>query len=192
MKVAPADLPRILGSVLREVDELLRSLAIPHALIGGLAVGIYTQARATKDVDLAVTADAEAASRAVAAMRARGFDARAHGVPGPGGVVRFSRTDADGLVRWVDFLFAGTAFEERAVARARVEQVLGAAIAVVTVEDLLVYKLIAGRPQDVADAVALVRERGPLLDRAYLEVTCDAWELKGDLARIEALAAQVT
>jgi hypothetical protein len=190
LKVEPTDLPRVLGSVLAEVIALLDANAAPYALIGGLAVGVHAQARATKDIDLAVNAGTDAARRVVAAMEARGFVARVHGVPGPGAVVRFSRTGDDGLVRWVDLLFAGTPFEVDAVGRATVETVLGHPIAVVSPEDLLVYKLLAGRPQDVADVVAILREYGPRLDRGHLDRACAAWDLGPELLRLERLAAQ--
>lgn len=190
MKIDPADLPRVLGDVIGEVKGVLDAIGLQHALIGGLAVGAHARARATKDVDLAVSAGEDGARRVIAAMEARGFAARVSGVPGPGAVVRFSRTGPDGVVRWVDFLFAGTPFEEAAIGRAETAQVLGRSVRLVSIEDLLVYKLLAGRPQDVADAVALVQARGTSLDRSYLESACDAWELRGELARIEAMAVE--
>jgi hypothetical protein len=168
LTIAPADLPRLLGAVIDEVHAVLSAHGVAHALIGGLAVGIHAAARATKDVDLAVVATAESAERVIADRRARGYEPRTHGRPGPGAVVRFARTGEDGIVRWVDLLFAGTPFEERAVGRAAPREVLGRPIDVVSVEDLIVYKLLAGRPQDVADLVVLLREHGARIDRVYL------------------------
>lgn len=45
--------PTILRDAL-ETSERLRQLGIPHALVGGLAVGFHGHARATKDVDYMV------------------------------------------------------------------------------------------------------------------------------------------
>lgn len=188
MKIAAADLPRLLGAELAAASELLARCAAPHALIGGLAVGVHTQARATKDIDFAVSADEARAAQIVSAMQAEGFAARGAGAPGPGSVVRFSRTGDDGVERWIDVLFAGTPFEERAIARSSPIEVLGHEVNVVCVEDLLVYKLIAGRPQDVADAVQLLETHGERLDRPYLDASLAEWELQDELRRVEALS----
>lgn len=41
-----------------EVSGLLRELGVPHALIGGLAVGVHGHPRGTKDVDFLVGSEA--------------------------------------------------------------------------------------------------------------------------------------
>lgn len=51
--VAPAILDRA-----AEVSELLCTLGVPHALIGGLAVGVHGHPRGTKDVDFLVGVEA--------------------------------------------------------------------------------------------------------------------------------------
>jgi hypothetical protein len=51
--VAPAILTRA-----EQVSSMLRDLGVPHALIGGLAVGVHGHPRATKDVDFLVGPEA--------------------------------------------------------------------------------------------------------------------------------------
>ncbi|MEL6348373.1 MAG: hypothetical protein AAFV53_35010 [Myxococcota bacterium] len=51
--VAPAILTRA-----EHTSALLRDLGVPHALIGGLAVGVHGHPRATKDVDFLVGVEA--------------------------------------------------------------------------------------------------------------------------------------
>jgi hypothetical protein len=41
-----------------DVSKVLRELGVPHALIGGLAVGVHGHPRGTKDVDFLVGAEA--------------------------------------------------------------------------------------------------------------------------------------
>jgi hypothetical protein len=41
-----------------QISRTLTALGIPHALIGGLAVGVYGHPRATKDVDFLVGTEA--------------------------------------------------------------------------------------------------------------------------------------
>ena len=51
--VAPAILTRA-----EQVSSMLRDLGVPHALIGGLAVGVHGHPRTTKDVDFLVGPEA--------------------------------------------------------------------------------------------------------------------------------------
>lgn len=51
--VAPAILTRA-----EQVSSMLRDLGVPHALVGGLAVGVHGHPRATKDVDFLVGPEA--------------------------------------------------------------------------------------------------------------------------------------
>lgn len=55
--LAEAVAPRVLLDAIR-VGERLTELGIPHALIGGLAVGLHGHPRATKDVDYMVGPEA--------------------------------------------------------------------------------------------------------------------------------------
>lgn len=57
----PSSIESLVGTVAPEVlldavtvSQKLTELGIPHALVGGLAVGLYGHPRATKDVDLLV------------------------------------------------------------------------------------------------------------------------------------------
>jgi hypothetical protein len=61
---------------------------------------------------------------------------------------------------------------------------------VVTPEDLIVYKLIAGRPRDFADAEEIARARrvaGTALDWSYVENWCIAWGIEDRLATLRRL-----
>jgi predicted nucleotidyltransferase len=185
MTIPAGDLPGVLGATMAAVSEVLTGLGVTHALIGGLAVGVHSEARATKDIDFAASADTVAAHRVVEQMAVRGFSAHTHGTLGPGSVVRFVQTGEDGLERWVDVLFAGTPFEERAIARATPVHVLGHAVPVVSVEDLLVYKLLASRPRDIADAARLLADHDGALDREYLRSALAEWDLVSALDRLE-------
>ncbi|MCA9671056.1 MAG: nucleotidyl transferase AbiEii/AbiGii toxin family protein [Myxococcales bacterium] len=147
-------------------------------------MGLHTVARATKDIDFSALADVEQATRLVDVMQHAGWSATAHGPLGPGAVVRFSRTGQDGVARWVDVLFSGTDFEERALRRAKTTTLFGHAIRVATVEDLIVFKMVAGRPQDLVDVQSLLKQNGDGLDEAYLAGALAEWELSGAFARL--------
>jgi hypothetical protein len=178
-----AELELAFGEVLDDTLALLERLSIEHMLIGGLAVAVRAEPRATKDIDLLVRVDPTEARALVAEMSRGGFRAIVHGAPGPGAVIRFVRTGDDGVDRWVDVLCAGTPFEDQALERAPREQLFGRALPVATVEDLIVFKLLASRPQDLADVDVLLRYHAGQLDDDYIDARAGEWEIEALLAR---------
>jgi len=129
---------------LARVGRILRDAGVPFAVAGGFAVIEYGYERFTRDVDLLVHAGD--LSRAMKALRAAGFRGRRTPI---GARLRDEQTRVD-----VDLL--GTSFEgdERALARSR----RGAGLLpVIPVEHLVLMKLEAGRSQDEADIVALLK-----------------------------------
>jgi predicted nucleotidyltransferase len=69
----------------------------------------------------------------------------------------------------IDVIFALLPFELDAIRRARDVPVAGRTVHVVSVEDLILMKIISERPRDAADVEALLRLRARELDRDYLE-----------------------
>jgi hypothetical protein len=155
------------------LDELLRKTVacldrwnISYLLIGGLAVGVVGEARMTHDVDLIIAVPlAELATFAQRAQAAGFSIARAALQEAP--VTGALRLAWRGL--HVDVIFASTEFEARAFARKRLVRLAGRPTPVPSPEDLVLLKLVPGRPKDLFDVEAiLLRHRGKL-DVAYLE-----------------------
>ena len=91
----------------------------------------------------------------------RGDLARAHS---KGEAVRLRRVGEADEPIVIDLLFAVTPFEIEALGRRKSLRVLGVEVPVATPEDLFVFKLIAGRPQDMADAHRLFALHGTTFD----------------------------
>ncbi len=131
--------------------------------------------RATKDLDLVVAADATKYDALVAGLARRGFHP-ATSVGGGDHPVPDLVLYRDARGRRIDILFAHTDFEVSALARRSLgEPYAGVVVPVVSVEDLLVYKLLADRAQDRADLEHVVRARvraGAPIDWPYVEAWC--------------------
>lgn len=129
---------------LERVDRILREARITFAFVGGFAVIEHGYERFTKDVDLLVLASDR--QRVMEVLRAEGF---AEARTPIGARMRDERTGVQ-----VDLL--GTAFEgdERALAHAGRGR---RRLPVIRVEHLVLMKLEAGRIQDEADVVALLK-----------------------------------
>lgn len=124
--------PRVLTDAF-DTSERLRALGIPHALVGGLAVGHYGHPRATKDVDFIV---GEAALASIEPLLV-------------------FRDELSDVVRWgvIDLLAALP--EDPALVSALQLPEQGE-VPLVPIEVLVLMKLRAGRPQDEADIARLV------------------------------------
>lgn len=188
MTYGAADLERVFAEQLVAVGRALSTVGGEYMLIGGLAVGVWSAPRATKDCDLSVRvlATSEALEEALAHAGlevARGDLARAHA---GGEAVRLRRRGRADEPVVVDLLFASTPFEIEALARRRPLRVLGVDLPVATPEDLLIFKLIAGRPQDLADAHLLLDLHRPELDMDRVRRWCTDFDVEG---RLDALIA---
>ncbi len=116
-----------------DTSRRLTDLGVPHALIGGLAVGLHGHPRATKDVDFLV--GDEAFERTVPLLVYREELAE---------IARVGVVDLMGVPPGRDGL------------RTLLAVPLGGEIPVVPAEALILLKLTAARPQDLADVVALL------------------------------------
>jgi predicted nucleotidyltransferase len=148
---------------LRAITSALDTRRIPFALVDGLAVAVRAEPRLTRDADLAVSVDGDAAAESlILDLRSDGytpFAAVEHEVTGRLATIRLRRhTDVDGTV--TDLLFASSGVEPEIVAGAEPIDILpDLRLPVATVGHLIVMKLLArddrGRPADADDLVAL-------------------------------------
>ena len=162
--------PLLLLERVVELSRALTSAGVPHALGGALALAFHVEdPRATSDIDMNITADAEHPRHVFAAL--------------PDGV-RWDDDDVarvvrDGQVRlfWgeegsrypLDLFFPQHELHDLVASRAETVTILDAPVAVLSATDLCIFKCLFDRRRDWADIVALL---------AYGEVDVDevrAW-----------------
>lgn len=149
--------------------ELLRALA-PVAnrwgrwyVFGAQAVMIYGVPRLSADVDVTLALEPDAPDRFAEDMAAAGFALR---VADPE-FVRRTRVlpfvhAASGMP--LDVVLAGSGLEDEFLARVRHTSLQGTTVPVIDPADLIIAKLLAGRPKDIDDARALWHGHGRALD----------------------------
>jgi predicted nucleotidyltransferase len=152
-----------LEEALIRLDTDLAVLRLRWALIGGWAVSLRAEPRTTKDVDvtIAVASDREA-ERIAVGLRHRGYHYLPDSVLEQTAVGRLatvrllSPATPEGCV--VDLLFASSGIEPEVTAAAeRLEVLPGFSVPVAQLGHLLALKILAGRPQDLADIQALLQ-----------------------------------
>jgi len=152
---------------LRDLLAWWKESKVRGAIIGGLAVSLISKPRLTRDVDAVVALDDAVWKAFLKVGRTHGFRSR---IPGPLLFAQESRmfvlSHIDSGIE-VDVSIAGIPFEVGVVERAERVKVGRLSVPVATAEDLIVYKAIAGRPQDQNDIAQLLRHL-PNLDLEYV------------------------
>jgi hypothetical protein len=156
-----------LRTTLADVVAFLESNGVAYALVGGLAVSARGQPRVTVDVDMILGTDIDSALRLAENLEITKFKPlfddvativqQAFILP-----LRHRQTNVK-----VDLAIGMSGFEQQAIARAQVMDAAGTKVRVATSEDLLVMKVLAGRPQDEQDLQGLVIAQGDRLDWPY-------------------------
>jgi len=155
---------RLAGALIRIASDL-GELGVRWALVGGLAVSARAEPRTTRDVDVAVLTDSDAAAEAlVFELRQRGYELSATVEQTKlkrFATARLYRPDGSRSGPVVDLLFYTSSIEFEIVEAAEHIEVLpGVVVPVARVPHLLAMKVLARddrtRPQDWDDLMALL------------------------------------
>lgn len=145
----------------RDARDRLTALGVEPVLIGALAAAFYRQTpRATTDVDFLVRSLAGVRD----AFERDGFDVQMLAEPGEAPYAAFIR----GHGMRVDAISAETTYQVAAIDRA-IDGIL-------TVEDVIVHKLLAWRSRD-RDDVDSILAAGHHLDEEYIERWAREWQV---------------
>lgn len=155
-------------------EHLLERLAgtldrhkIPYMVIGGQAVLVYGEPRLTRDIDVTVGVDADRTDTMLTVAREMGLNVR---VEHPAEFVRDTMVlpceDVTSGIP-IDFILSRSTYEVEALTRVRRVSVGSSKVAFASLEDLIIHKLIAGRPRDLED-VRTILLKNRTYDRAYV------------------------
>ena len=158
--------------LLFEVIAILKALAIPHAVMGGFAVRHWAIPRPTYDADILIQLEPSSKQPLFAALEAADFSVPQEFLAGYedtlAGMHKIKITKVLGHHLWdVDLFFARSDFLRAAMAR-RQQTTLGDVQAeVLSVEDLVLLKLLAYRLKDRVDIQDMLL-LNPTPDMGYL------------------------
>lgn len=156
-----------------EVGSFFETHRLPYAVIGGLAVQVWGEARLTKDADISVASPLAIGTAELVQLIATRFASRSSNP------VDFAQTTRMVLIRTdngvdVDISMALPGYEDQLFERVVDYEIEpGKTIHLCSAEDLIIHKAVAGRPQDVSDIQGVVYRQGEKLDAAYIREWLD-------------------
>lgn len=174
-------MPSPVVDLLADLAVALEDAGIAWFLFGAQAAILHGAARLTADVDVTVRLpEAMSTEALIADLERHGFRRR---ISDPAFI---ERTRVIPLLHQptrlpLDVVLAGPGIEDQFFYRVQRRDVEGVAVRLASPEDLIVMKVLAGRPKDIDDVVAVAAAYGKSLDVTYIERT---------LATLEAALAQ--
>jgi hypothetical protein len=183
----------VFEELLKELAQALDRAGLPYMVFGGQAVLLYGEPRLTRDIDITLGVDPSKPGPVLAMIAdlelrilvddAEDFLSKTFVLPvlhTPSGVR-------------IDFVFSLSEYERQAIARARRVSLGGVDVRFVSLEDLIVQKIIAGRPRDLHDAKNVIL-KNPGFDRTRVETRLQQFDQELDthfLLAFQAMMAEL-
>jgi hypothetical protein len=153
--------------LLARIAGVLSKRKIPYMVIGGQAVLLYGEPRATRDIDITLGLGIEGLPQLLAALKALKFRCLVpDAMDFAGRTMVVPALDPASGIR-VDFILSFSDYERAAIGRARRVKLGRAFVRFASLEDLVVHKMVAGRPRDLED-VESVLLKNPRYDGAFI------------------------
>ncbi len=165
---------KVVIDVLDHVCRTLDALHVPMALMGGAAVAVWGHLRVTHDVDLLIGVGDTDLGNFIDSLQVSQIRPKRDPpllTIGRMRIIQCLYEPRDALIDvQIDLLLADCPYQREALARRILGRLAGmkGPVSVMTCEDVVLHKLIAGRILDRADAAALLRENHASLDFDYV------------------------
>jgi hypothetical protein len=153
--------------LLKRIAILLDSHKILYMLLGGQAVLRYGKPRLTEDVDVTLGLGPTESAEFLDILSRSDFTFL---VDDPEGFLKqtFVLPVRDNLTAIrVDFIFSLSDYERRAIERAIPFDLDGVPVNYISIEDLIIHKLVASRPRDLEDVLYVIL-KNPSYDKSYV------------------------
>lgn len=159
------------ADALAALSRVLTHLGLRWYVFGAQAAISWGAARVTKDVDVTVALGELSVSELIAQLDAAGFRSRATDLQELARTSRVLPVLYAATSTPVDLVLAGPGLEDAFLANTRERVIAGSTVPVAAAEDIVTMKLLAARPTDREDVVAMLRaQRGRFDDARVREM----------------------
>jgi hypothetical protein len=141
--------------LLEKIALKLEQSGIPYMVIGGQAVLVYGEPRLTRDIDITLGVSPERAGAVRAIARSAGLRPLVEQEAFTLKTMVLPCHDPKTGIR-VDFIFSFTPYEKQAMNRVTFVNIGQARVRFASLEDLIIHKLVSGRPRDLEDARSVI------------------------------------
>lgn len=165
MKISPQ--LKILLEPLVSMQKLMQEARCAWATIGGVAVSLLAKPRFTADVDIVALIKDEDIPRIIKIAKRYGLSQRIKNAAAfaKKNRVLLLKHSASGIN--IDISLGLLPFEKEAIERSKRYKIGRLVLYLPTPEDLIIFKAVANRPQDILDIREIVKNN-PKIDRKYI------------------------
>ena len=165
--------------ILASLGSVLYRYSIPYMIIGGQAVLLYGEPRATRDIDITLGIDTDRLDEML--QLADELSLRTL----PNEIKEFVLEtmvlpclhEETGIR--VDFIFSFTPYEAQAMKRVNKKMIQGIEVCFASPEDVIIHKIFAGRPRDIEDVRSILL-RNADIDMKYIRSWLDEFDLASE------------
>ncbi len=163
----------------------LETHRIPYMVVGGLSAAYYGIPRATFDIDLVVAVERSNLNSLVTVLRREGFDLTHVDATLFLKIGNIMQTTTSGGLR-LDIWLIKSEYDHAAFKRRQRASLWGRQkVWMVTPEDTILSKLIAGRTKDFEDIIGVLEEQKGRLDWTYINSWAKRLNMSEELKRVK-------
>jgi hypothetical protein len=149
--MSSAELPSRIFAALTALSKWLNTEAIPHTIIGGIAVSLLTEPRATQDIDATIWSEDIAIEDLLRTSESFGLISRIDNPLEFASQARILLLKHRDTGVGIDLSLGALPFEKEMIDRAGIIMVGSLQLRVARAEDLIISKAVPMRPVDLAD-----------------------------------------
>jgi len=184
-------MPSAVAEVLADLGSALQQLGLRWYLFGAQAAILHGSARLTADVDATVDPAGVDTESLLDELRRHGFTARTEDPIGFAASTRVLLLLHQATTLPCDLVLAGPGLEPIFLRRAVTIRVDDVDVPVAAADDLVVMKILAGRPKDLEDAAAVIASAGDALELQRAQSTLADLEEALDRSDLVATLEQI-